>query len=194
MSQSNLGVLAIAGSLRRASFNRMALEVAKGLAPAGMSITIFEGLGDIPLYNEDLRGGDDPQAAVALADAVRAADAVLISTPEYNYSVPGVLKNALDWVSQAPDQPFKDKPVAIMGAALGALGTARAQYHLRQSFIFLDAHVLGRPEVFIGSARTKFDEAGALNDEVAIALITKQLEALKAWTLRLIPNLDDNDP
>ncbi len=185
MSQSNLSVLAIAGSLRKASFNRMALEVAKGLAPDGMSITIFEGLGDIPPYNEDMRGGDDPGAAVALADAVRAADAVLIATPEYNYSIPGVLKNAIDWASRAPEQPFKDKPVAIMGAAMGGLGTARAQYHLRQCFVFLDANVLGRPEVFIGSAHTKFDDNGALNDDVAKDLITQQLEALKAWTLRL---------
>lgn len=185
MSQSTLSVLAIAGSLRKASFNRMALEVAKGLAPDGMSITIFEGLGDIPLYNEDLRGGDDPAAAVALADAVRAADAVLIATPEYNYSIPGALKNAIDWASRAPEQPFKDKPLAIMGAAMGALGTARAQYHLRQCFVFLEANVLNRPEVFIGGAHTKFDENGALNDDVAKDLITQQLVALKAWILQL---------
>ena len=185
MSRTDLRVLAIAGSLRKASFNRMVLEVAKGLAPAGMSIEIFDRLGDIPPYNEDVRSGDDPQAAVALADAVRAADAVLIATPEYNYSIPGVLKNAIDWASRAPEQPFKDKPLAIMGAAMGALGTARAQYHLRQIFVFLEANVLNRPEVFIGGAHTKFDKNGALNDETAKDLITQQLEALKVWTLRL---------
>ena len=185
MNQSNLSVLAVAGSLRKASFNRMTLEIAKGLTPEGMSIEIFERLGDIPPYNEDMRGGDDPEAAVALADAVRSADAVLISTPEYNYSIPGVLKNAIDWASRAPEQPFKDKPIAIMGAAMGGLGTARAQYHLRQCFVFLEANVMNRPEVFIGSAHTKFDENGALNDDMAKDLIGQQLEALKAWILRL---------
>ena len=182
---ASFSVLAFSGSLRKGSFNRMTLEAAKSLAPDGMSIEIFERLGDIPLYNEDIRGDGDPDAVNAVAAAIRNADAVLISTPEYNYSVSGVLKNAIDWLSRAKPQPFKDKPLAIMGAAMGAHGTARAQYHLRQIFVFLEAHMLSRPEVFIGAAHTKFGEDGSLNDDVAKDLIRQELEALRAWALRL---------
>lgn len=182
---ASFSVLGIAGSLRQGSFNRLTLQAAQAVAPEGMSIDIFDRLGEIPLYNEDIRGDGDPDAVEALAAAIRDADAVLIATPEYNYSISGVLKNAIDWLSRSKPQPFKDKPLAIMGAAMGALGTARAQYHLRQIFVFLEANVLSRPEVFIGGAHTKFGEDGTLNDDIANDLIRQELEALMVWGRRL---------
>ncbi|MGI9415489.1 MAG: NADPH-dependent FMN reductase, partial [Hyphomicrobiales bacterium] len=130
-------ILGIAGSLREKSFNRALLAAARDMAPDGMTIEIGD-ISAIPLYNEDVRTAGFPDAAMEFGRRISEADGVLIATPEYNYSVPGVLKNAIDWASRLPDQPFKDKPVAIMGAAAGRLGTARAQYHLRQVFVFLD--------------------------------------------------------
>lgn len=109
----------------------------------------------------------------------------MIATPEYNYSIPGVLKNAIDWVSKAPDQPFRRKPVAILGASMGAIGTARSQYDLRKVFVFLDAHLLGQPEIMISTAHTRFDADGHLTDEKTRELIAAQLVALKEWTMRL---------
>ena len=179
-------VLGIAGSLRKASFNGMALRAAKDLAPEGVEVTIFEGLRDITLYDDDLRAGSGyPPAVAALRAAVKAADAVLIATPEYNYSVPGVLKNAIDWVSRPPEPPFDGKPVAIMGAATGLLGTARAQYDLRKMFVFMNGHVLNKPEVMIGQAATRFDAEGRLTDATTRDLIVAQLGALRDWTRRL---------
>jgi chromate reductase, NAD(P)H dehydrogenase (quinone) len=126
-------VLGISGSLRRGSFNTAALRAARELVPTGMELEIYEGLREIPPYDDDLRQGQGyPPAVAELRARIKAADALLIATPEYNYSVPGVLKNAIDWASRPPEQPFDGKPIAIMGASPGALGTARAQYHLRQ--------------------------------------------------------------
>src|SRR6185437_5600598 len=134
-----LKVLGLCGSLRRGSFNRMALKAAAELVPAGMSLDIYDGLADIPPYNDDVREKGYPAPVQALRDRIAAADAVLFVTPEYNYSVPGVLKNAIDWASRPPAQPFDGKPVAIMGASMGLFGTARAQYHLRQTCVFINA-------------------------------------------------------
>lgn len=185
--ETTLKVLGIAGSLRQGSYNRMALWAAQKLAPAGMVVEAHDGLRDIPAYDDDVRLAGFPAVVQDLRDRVRAADALLLVTPEYNYSIPGVLKNAIDWVSRPPDQPFADKPIAIMGASSGVLGTARAQYHLRQCFIYLDAKLLNRPEVMIGQAPQKFAADGTLTDETTAKLIGELLAALKAWTLRLHP-------
>lgn len=179
-----MNVLGLSGSLRKASFNTAALRAAQELAPAGMRIEITD-IAAIPVYNDDDRLAGFPVAVEALCEAVRAADAILIATPEYNYSVPGALKNAIDWVSRAAPPPFVGKPVAIMGASTSLLGTARAQYDLRKIFVFLDAHVLNKPEIFIGGAGGRFDGTGRLTDEATRDLIGKQLQALQAWTLRL---------
>ncbi len=179
-----LNVLGISGSLRAASFNSAALRAARDLAPAGMHITIHS-IADIPLYNEDVKVQGMPPAVQALRDAIAKADALLLATPEYNFSVSGVLKNAIDWASRPPEQPFDGKPIAIMGAAGGMLGTARAQYHLRQMFLFLNGHVLNRPEVMISAAASRFDASGTLTDETTQGIIRAQLEALRDWTLRL---------
>ena len=177
-------ILGISGSLRAGSFNTAALHAAAELAPAGMSIEVFP-LADLPLYNEDLRAQGFPAPVQHLRAAIKAADGLLIATPEYNYSISGVLKNAIDWASRPPEQPFDGKPIAIMGAGPGALGTARAQYHLRQCFIFLNGHVLNRPEVMIAAAGTKFDSAGKLTDQTTRDFLATMLVAFKAWTERL---------
>ncbi|MBS0643172.1 MAG: NAD(P)H-dependent oxidoreductase [Acetobacteraceae bacterium] len=179
-------VLGLAGSLRQKSFNRAALRAAAELAPPGMQIEIFDRLGEIPLYDEDMREGQSfPPAVQDLRDRIKAADALLLATPEYNYSVPGVLKNAIDWASRPPEQPFDGKPIAIMGASPGVLGTARAQYHLRQVFIFLNGLVMNRPEVMIGQAGTRFDAEGRLTDEKTREVVQGFLAGLKTWAERL---------
>ena len=180
----DLRILGIPGSLRRASFNRMALEAARGLVPEGATLESF-GLDDIPPFNQDLEQ-QPPARVVELKARVRAADAILFATPEYNYSVPGVLKNAIDWASRPfGDNAWQGKPVAVMGDSIGRLGSARAQYHLRQSFVFLDMHPVNQPEVMIASAGQRFDERGELTDETSRELIRKLLAELVAWTKRL---------
>ena len=177
-------ILGIAGSLRRESFNRAALRAAAGLAPAGAAVDILE-LDGIPGFNED-EERQPPPKVVELKRRVREADAVLIVTPEYNYSVSGVLKNAIDWASRPyGDSAWSGKPAAIMGASIGAVGTARAQYHLRQTFVFLNMFPLNQPEVMIGNAATRFDAAGNLTDEATRDRIRRLLESLVTWTRRL---------
>ncbi len=175
-------VLGISGSLRRGSFNTAALREAMRLAPAGMLIELAD-IGEIPLYDEDVYAQGFPPAVEHLREQIRAADALLIATPEYNYSVPGVLKNTIDWVSRPPEQPFAGKPVALLGASAGRFGTARAQYHLRQSMVFLDMRPLNRPELMIGTAQKLFDEQGNLTDEATREHLRGLLVALQAWTL-----------
>ena len=148
------------------------------LAPDGMLITPASI--DLPLYNEDLHEQGDPAAVIKLKEQIAKADALLIVTPEYNYSVPGVLKNAIDWVSRPPEQPFSGKPVAIMGASPGKIGTARAQYHLRQTFVCLNAAVLNKPEVMVGGVMGVFDENGQMTDQATREHVAKQLVALAA--------------
>jgi chromate reductase len=179
-------VFGISGSLRRGSYNAAALRAARELAPEGMEIEIYQGLRDIPPYDDDVRQSQGYPAPVEdLRARLKAADAVLIATPEYNYSVPGVLKNAIDWASRPPDQPFNGKPIAIMGASPGMLGTARAQYHLRQMFVFMNGLVLTQPEVMIAQAATRFDAEGRLTDEKTREFVRALLVALQAWTERL---------
>src|SRR5712672_324502 len=157
-------VLAICGSLRQGSYNKAALRAAIEEKPPGMTIETAE-IGSIPLYNEDMRALGFPPPVEKLRAQIAAADALLIVTPEYNYSMAGVLKNAIDWASRPPDQPFRGKPVAIAGASMGGFGTARAQYHLRQTCVFLDMIPLNKPEVFISVAHQKVDAQGRLSDE-----------------------------
>ena len=184
-TQGGITVFGISGSLRRGSYNTAALRAAAELAPPGMRIETFDRLREIPPYDEDVRQQGFPPAVADLRARIKAADALLIVTPEYNYSVPGVLKNAIDWASRPPEQPFDGKPIAIMGASPGAIGTARAQYHLRQSFIFLNGLVLNRPEVMIANANQCFDDQGRLTDEKTREFIQALLVALKDWTERL---------
>ncbi|MEQ1573677.1 MAG: NADPH-dependent FMN reductase [Vicinamibacterales bacterium] len=176
--------LGISGSLRRDSFNTRLLRAAQELAPDGVTINILD-ISDVPLYNEDIRVSGYPPAVIAMREAIRAADALLIATPEYNYSVPGVLKNAIDWGSRPPDQPFAGKPLGIMGASGGLSGTMRAQYHLRQIAVFVDLIPLNKPEVMVRSGGDKFDASGRLTDEDTRAHVKKLVEALEAWTRRL---------
>lgn len=179
-----INVLGFSGSLRAGSYNSAALRAAQGLAPPGMAIASFD-LAPIPLYNDDVRAAGYPPSVQNFRAAIAAADALLIVSPEYNYSMPGVLKNAIDWASRPPDQPLNDKPIAIMGASPGRLGTARAQYHLRQTCVFVNMLPLNRPEVMIGDAASKFDAQGRLTDETTKEYITKLLVALADWTRRL---------
>jgi len=170
-------VLGISGSLRVGSYNSALLHAAVDVAPAGMTIDIVR-LNDIPVYNEDVRAQGWPEAVATLRRRISAADAILIATPEYNYSVPGALKNAVDWASRPPEQPFEGKPVAIMGASPGRLGTARAQYHLRQCFVYLNSSVLNKPEVMVGGAPSLFDDAGELTDDETRERVSDLLLAL----------------
>ena len=179
-----LTILGIAGSLRRDSFNRGLLRAAQELAPEGMSIGTFDLLG-IPPYNFD-EEAVLPASVAELKARIRAADAVLIATPEYNYSVPGVLKNAIDWASRPfGDSAWEAKPVALMGTSVSTVGTARAQQHLRQTLTSLNCHTLTRPEVLIGVAAQKFDAAGNLTDPKAREMVGRLLAALVAWTRKL---------
>ena len=177
-------VVGISGSLRRNSHNTAALRAAIELAPLGMVIETAE-IGDLPHYNDDIRQAGYPPQVERLRGQLSSADAILFATPEYNYSIPGVLKNAIDWASRPPSQPFECKPVAIMGASLGVLGTARAQYQLRQMLVYLDAHPINKPEVMIGQAGAKFDEQGRLTDEPTRDFIRQMLVSLATWTRRL---------
>ena len=180
-----MNLLGIAGSLRAGSFNASLIRAAAAAAPEGAPVTPFERLGDILPYNDDEKQKAIPDAVAALAGQIRAADGLLISTPEYNYGVSGVLKNAIDWISRVPDQPFANKPIGVMGAAMGGLGTARAQYDLRRSFIFLEGLVMNRPEIFVGAAHTKFDGNGALTDAPTRDILTDYMKAFAAWVERV---------
>jgi len=177
-------ILGIAGSLRRNSYNRSALRAAQRLAPEGVTLETFD-IDGLPGFNEDDEKSP-PEKVVELKRRVRAADAILFATPEYNYSIPGVLKNAIDWASRPyGDSAWSGKPVAIMGASIGTIGTARAQYHLRQTFVFLNMHPVNQPEVMIGNASKRFDEQGNLTDKDTERLIGELLNNLATWTRTL---------
>ena len=179
-------ILGFAGSLRKASYNRALLRAASEVIPAEASLEIFELDGTSP-YNQDIEK-NLPEKVKTFKQKIREADAILIVTPEYNRSVSGVLKNAINWASRpSGDNPFDDKPVAIMSASTGALGATRAQYHLRQILVFLNMHAINRPEVAVNFAPQKFDENGKLIDAQTRDLTKQLLEALVAWTKRLKP-------
>lgn len=177
-------ILGISGSLRRDSYNSAALRAAVTLAPEGAIIETFT-LDGIPLFNQDDER-NPPAKVTELKKLVREADALLFVTPEYNYSVPGVLKNAIDWASRPyGDSAWNGKPAAIMGASVGALGTARAQYHLRQMFVFLNVFAVNQPEVMISNAAERFDAEGNLTHEQTKDFIRLLLRALVELTQRM---------
>src|SRR6185312_3304875 len=177
-------ILGFAGSLRKDSFNRALLRNAVSFIPDNSSLEIFE-LDGIPPFNQDAEK-DMPEKVRDFKSKIRGADAILISTPEYNYSVPGVLKNAIDSASRPyGDNPFDGKPVAIMSASIGILGGARAQYHLRQIFVFLNMYPINRPEVMVTFAQDKFDSQGKLIDESTQMFLRQLIQNLINWTRRL---------
>jgi chromate reductase len=177
-------IFGFAGSLRKDSFNKALLRAAGELRPQDVELEIFD-LEGIPPFNADLEQ-QPPQKVMEFKAKIKAADALLIVTPEYNFSVPGVLKNAIDWASRPRgDSAFDDKPVAIMGASTGMLGTARAQYHLRQACVFLNMHPLNKPEVMVPSAQDKIDKDGNLTDEKTRDKIKSLIESLVVWAHRL---------
>ena len=179
-----ISILGFAGSLRKNSFNRSILRAALELAPEDAKIEIFD-LEGIPPFNQDLEN-QPPEKVKEFKAKINAADALLIATPEYNYSIPGVLKNAIDWASRPyGDNAFEEKPVAIMGASPGMTGTARSQYHLRQTFVFLNMFPMNRPEVMVSSANEKIDKDGRVTDPKTREKIRELLESLIAWTKRL---------
>jgi chromate reductase len=177
-------ILGICGSLRKGSFNRMMLVASQKLVPQGATIEIFD-LHEIPIFNQDMES-TPPPSVVEFKKRIRAADAILLVTPEYNYSVPGMLKNAIDWASRPyGDSAWNGKPVAVMSAAGGIFGGVRAQYHLMQSFVFLNMHAVVQPEVAMGKANEKFDANGNLTDETSRKLISQKLQNLAEWTRRI---------
>lgn len=186
MSGSSLKIAGIAGSLRRGSYNRMLLAALGEVLPKRAALVPVE-IGDLPLYNEDLNNPERlPAAVAAFKQRLSTADAVVFATPEYNYSIPGVLKNALDWASRpVAESPLRGKPAGIMGASQGAFGTVRAQLHLRHVCVFLDLHPFNVPEVLVRDPAQKFDAHGVLTDEPTRRLLQQFGEALVAWTLRL---------
>jgi chromate reductase len=177
-------ILGIAGSLRKTSYNRAVLRAATGLVPAGAEIEVFE-LDGLPFFNQD--NEQDPAAVtIEFKKKIRASDAILFVTPEYNYSVPGVLKNAIDLASRPyGDSAWNGKPAAIMGASIGSIATARAQYHLRQMMVFLNMFPVNQPEVMIGNCAGLFDADGNLTDDTTKGYITKLIQNLVDWTKRI---------
>jgi chromate reductase, NAD(P)H dehydrogenase (quinone) len=182
--EKKVKVLAFAGSLRSASFNKALIRTAVDIAPENVSIEVFD-LEGIPPFNQDFEV-NPPQKVVEFKQKIRNADALLIATPEYNYSVPGVLKNVIDWASRPrANTPLEGKPVAIMSASIGRFGGARAQYVLRQSFIYLNMKPINRPEVMLSDAERNIDENGKVTNEQTCQLIRQLLEALVVWTTKL---------
>jgi chromate reductase len=177
---SKMDIVGICGSLRAASYNRMLLALAGQLVPEGMVLEPVD-IRPIPLFDGDVFAKGFPPEVVALRERIRRADGVLIVTPEYNFSIPGVLKNALDWVSRGDDQPFAFKPVSIMSASPGPVGGARVQYDLRKVLLFMNAMVLAKPEVFVGGVAGKFDANGNCTDETTRKFVGDQMKALKGW-------------
>ncbi|HET9702755.1 MAG TPA: NAD(P)H-dependent oxidoreductase [Vicinamibacterales bacterium] len=179
-----LRVAGIAGSLRQASLNRALLRAAVELAPPRLAIEIHD-LKDLPIYNGDVEAAGMPAAVAALGEAVREADGVLIATPEYNHGVPGVLKNAIDWLSRPPRRSaLEGKPVAVLGASPGMTGSARAQTQLRAAFVFTNSYAMPQPEVIVGRAHEKFDEQGRLTDDVTRKFVAMFLERFADWIER----------
>lgn len=181
---NTIHVLGFSGSLRKASFNTGLLNEAGKLLPGGVTFETFD-LSPIPFYNADVEAEGAPDAVLRFKERIAAADALLIASPEYNYSVTGVLKNAIDWASRPPkDSPLVNKPVALMGAG-GLYGTVRSQLHLRQIFVFTGSHVMTRPDVHVMRSWEKFDSEGNLTDEETREKVAELMVALRDWTLRL---------
>lgn len=182
--ETTVNILGFAGSLRKESYNKSLLRAAFELVPEGAKLESFD-LEGIPPFNQDLEN-QLPQKVKEFKSKIREADAILIVTPEYNYSIPGVLKNAIDWASRPyGDNAFNGKPVAVMGASVGMLGTGRAQYDLRRSFVFLNMYPINQPEVMVPFAHEKIDKGGKVTDPKTREKIKELLVSLMAWTRRL---------
>ena len=179
MPDETLNVITICGSLRKASYNRIVMNALPGLAPEGMRIKEAPPISEFPLYNADIQNSIGfPAPVQTLVEAIRAADGVILNSPEYNFGIPAPLKNAIDWVSRVPSQPFAGKPVALQSASPGPVGGARVQYDLRRSMVFLDAMVLNKPEIFIGNCAQRLDEkSGKITDEATVGFVKQQLAA-----------------
>lgn len=177
---NQLDIVGLCGSLRAGSLNRQALNLAGELMPEGMQLEHAD-LRDVPMFDGDVMAKGLPDAVVALRERIRQADGVIIATPEYNFSIPGVLKNALDWISRGDDQPFAYKPVAILSAAPGPVGGARVQYDLRRVLLFMNAQVLAKPEVFIGGAVGKFNAQGECIDDATRQFVGDQMKSFQRW-------------
>jgi len=180
-----ISIAVICGSLRQGSFNAVIARELSALGPTGISFRPLDSMERIPHYNADVQSEGCPAIVLDWADVIRSLDAVVFVTPEYNYSIPGVLKNALDWLSRLSPAPFAGKPVAIQTASVGMLGGARAQYHLRQVLLYLDAFVLNKPEIMIADAASKISAQGELTDETTRRLIAEQLVALQRLIQRV---------
>jgi len=179
MADKSLNVVSICGSLRKGSYNRIVMNTLQGFAPEGMRVAEAPSFAEFPLYNADIQNSTGfPAPVQTMAEAIRAADGVIFVSPEYNYGIPGGLKNAIDWVSRLPNQPFANKPIAMISASAGILGGGRMQYDLRRCMIFLDALTMNKPEIFIGNVSQKIDEkTGQIRDEQAVGFIKTQLAA-----------------
>jgi chromate reductase len=182
---TKISILGFAGSLRKGSYNKALLRAAMEMIPESAQLEIFN-LEGIPLFNQDMEN-QPPEKVKEFKAKLRGADAILIATPEYNYSIPGVLKNAIDNASRPyGDNAFDGKPVAIMGASVGMLGTARSQYHLRQSLVFLNMYPLNKPEVMVPLAQEKIDQEGRVTDPKTREKIKELIDALIIWTRKFI--------
>jgi chromate reductase len=184
-----VNVLSICGSLRKGSYNAIVQRALQSLAPEGMTIKPAPSFAEFPLYNADIQNSTGFPAAVnTLADAIRAADGVIFCSPEYNFTIPGGLKNAIDWVSRLQNQPFAGKPVALQSASPGPVGGARVQYDLRKAMVFLDAFTLNKPEIFVVGCASKLDETtGEIKDETTRGFIKQQLAAFATFIARVSP-------
>jgi chromate reductase, NAD(P)H dehydrogenase (quinone) len=182
--QRQISILGFAGSLRAGSYNKALLNIAREMTPVDSSLDIFD-LEGIPLFNQD-QETQPPDRVRLFKNKIKAADAILVASPEHNYSIPGVLKNAVDWASRPfGDNSFEGKPVAVMSASIGMLGGSRAQYHLRQSFVYLNMHPLNRPEVMVPFAQQKVDASGGITDDTTRKKVAELVEALVIWTRKL---------
>jgi chromate reductase, NAD(P)H dehydrogenase (quinone) len=180
-----LNIITLCGSLRAGSFNAALARQLPKLAPAGLSIKPSPALDTIPHYNADIQDKGNPPAVVALVDAIRAADGLIIVSPEYNWSIPGMIKNAIDWVSKVKDQPFLGKPVALQSCAGGLLGGSRMQYHMRQTLTSVECQILIRPEVFVTFAQKKFDANLELNDQPTVDMVKSQLVGFEQFVRKI---------
>lgn len=187
MSDNQLNVVVVCGSLRKASYNASLARTLPALAPPGMAVKAAPGWDKMPVYNHDLHAdGKFPAEVTAWGDSIRAADGVIIVSPEYNWTIPGGLKNAIDWVSRFKEVPFKEKPVALQSCAGGALGGARMQYHLRQCLTSIDALIFGKPEIFVSFSAKKFDEKTVeLTDQPTIDIVKQQLMGFEKFIRRV---------
>ena len=183
-NNKNIKILGFAGSLRKGSFNKMLLNAVRELAPEEMEIEIFNLEGIVP-FNQDFEN-EPNEKLKTFKEKIRSADGLLIVTPEYNYSIPGVLKNAIDAVSRPyGTNPFEEKPIGIMGTSISMLGSARAQYHLRQSLVFLNAYPMNKPEIMVPYAEKKFDQSGKLTDEFTLKMVKEFMANLLRWVNKL---------